>query len=211
LQNPNAIAYLMLAIWPCVAYILYTRLDPARALIWTILAGYLILPPVASINLPVVPDLDKYSIPSLLCAGFAVFLLKDRIPVLPDSWIGRGLMLTFVVSPFATVLTNPEPIPIVAQDLPGLRIYDSVAGVTNQAIALLPFFLARRYLATPEAMKALLVALVIAGLAYSFPMLIEMRLSPQINIWVTFSRPSGLAGIARSSFCRMASGSRSLR
>ena len=34
----------MLLIWPLVAWQLYRRLDPARALIWTILAGYLILP-----------------------------------------------------------------------------------------------------------------------------------------------------------------------
>ncbi len=184
MADPNAFAYLMLGLWPLVAYGLFTRLDPARALIWTLLAGYLVLPPVASFNLPVVPDLDKYSIPSLAALALAVVLLKDRIPVLPDNWMGRGFLVMFVVSPFATVLTNPDPVPIVAGDLPGLRIYDSVAAVTNQAIALLPFFLARRYLATPAAMRALMLALIAAGLAYSLPMLLESRLSPQINVWV---------------------------
>ena len=33
-------------------------------------------------------------------------------------------------------------------------------------------------------MRAILVALVLSGLAYSVPMLIEMRLSPQMNVWV---------------------------
>ncbi|MDZ4094484.1 MAG: hypothetical protein U1D35_06190, partial [Paracoccaceae bacterium] len=61
---------------------------------------------------------------------------------------------------------------------------DSVAAVANQGIVLLPFFLARRYLASAEALRAIVVALVLAGLAYSIPMLIEIRLSPQMNSWV---------------------------
>jgi hypothetical protein len=174
----------MLGLWPVVAYVLYTRLDPARALIWTLLAGYLLLPSLTAFNLPAVPDLDKYSIPSLMALALALFLLKDRIRVLPDNWLGRAFMVMFVISPFATVLGNPEPIPIVAGDVPGLVLYDSVAAVSNQAIALLPFFLARRYLATPEALQAVMLALIAAGLAYSLPMLVEARLSPQINVWV---------------------------
>jgi hypothetical protein len=65
-----------------------------------------------------------------------------------------------------------------------MRIYDSFAAVTYQAIALLPFFLARRYLTGPAGMKAILTALVAAGLAYSIPMLIEAALSPRMNVWV---------------------------
>lgn len=42
----------MLLIWPLVARQFDVRMDPARALIWTLLAGYLILPPVLAINLP---------------------------------------------------------------------------------------------------------------------------------------------------------------
>ena len=48
---PNAIAYLMLAIWPVVTVALFRQLDPRKALIWTILAGYLLLPPAVAINL----------------------------------------------------------------------------------------------------------------------------------------------------------------
>jgi hypothetical protein len=184
LASPNAFAYLMLAVWPVVTYVLYTRVDPARALIWTVLAGYLILPPIATFNLPVVPDMDKYSIPSLMALVMAVFVLKDRVTVLPDAWLGRVLIGLFVLSPFATVLTNRDMIPTPVGILPGQTIYDSVAAVTNQAIALLPFFLARKYLATPAAMQGIVIALVAAGLVYSVPMLIEARLSPQMNVWI---------------------------
>jgi hypothetical protein len=182
--SPNAFAYLMLAVWPVVTYVMYTRVDAARALIWTVLAGYLILPPIVNFNLPVVPDMDKYSIPSLMALLMAIFVLKDRVAVLPEAWVGRVLIGLFVLSPFATVLANRDAIPIQAGDLPGQTIYDSVAAVANQGIALLPFFLARKYLATPGAMQAIVLALIAAGLVYSVPMLVESRLSPQINVWV---------------------------
>ncbi|PTX47903.1 hypothetical protein IQ03_03072 [Gemmobacter caeni] len=175
----------MLLIWPLVVAVLWRRLPPDRALIWSILGAYLILPPVIALDLPVVPDLGKDSIPPLMAAVMVLFVRRETIPILPDSWIGRGLLVIFVLSPFATVLTNGEPLPKGAGEMiQGMRIYDSAAAVINQGIAVLPYFLARRYLGTPEAMRAILAALVAAGLAYSVPMLIETRLSPQMNVWV---------------------------
>jgi len=182
--TPNAFAYLMICLWPVVAWQLWSRLDPARALVWTILGGYLILPPLTAINLPTVPDLNKESIPNLVSLAFVLLVLRDRVEVDPGNWGGRLLIGLFVLSPFATVLTNPDPIPIEAGDIQGLFLYDSVAAVASQAIALIPFFLARRYLGDPAAMRAVLVALVLAGLVYSVPMFIETRMSPQMNVWV---------------------------
>jgi hypothetical protein len=182
--QPNLIAYLVLLAWPFVAWQLYRRLDPARALIWTILAGYLILPPATKIDFPVVPDFDKDTLPALTALALSLFLLRDRVSLLPSSITGRILILLFILSPFVTVLANTDPIRIRAGDISGMRIYDSVAAVANHIIYALPLFLGRRYLATPQAARALLMALVAAGLAYSLPMLIESRLSPQMNVWV---------------------------
>lgn len=181
---PSPFAFLMLLVWPFVALVLFRRLPPAQALIWTVLGGYLALPPLVAINLPVVPDLDKSSIPNLSAFVLALFLLKDRVSMLPEGALGKLLILCFVLGPFATVLTNDDPIRLAVGALPAMRIYDSVAAVVNQGIALLPFFLARRYLASAEALRALAVALLVAGLIYSIPMLIEVRLSPQMNVWI---------------------------
>ena len=172
----------MLMIWPLVAWVLYSRLPPDKALIWTILGGYMVLPTLVVFNLPVVPDLTKDSVPALAAAAIVVFRLRDRISVLPKSTIGKMLICLFVLSPFATVLTNGDTIYNAKAALPALRIYDSVATIATQGIALLPFFLARRYLATPEAMRTIVMALVAAGLAYSLPIMIESRLSPILNL-----------------------------
>lgn len=174
----------MLMLWPFVSVQLFRRFTPDVALVWTVLGGYLLLPPLVALNLPLVPDLNKESIPNLTAAAIVLFALRERISILPASPLGKMLILLFVLSPFATVLTNGDPVDRAHHMLPGMRIYDSVAAVTNQAIALLPFFLARRYLAEPRSMRVTLVALVLAGLAYSIPMLIEVRLSPQLNVWI---------------------------
>ncbi len=174
----------MLIIWPMVCWQLWRRLDPARALIWTILGGYLIMPPMTALDFPLIPDLDKIAIPNLMALICAVWLLKDKITFLPAGAVGKGLILLFVLAPFATVLTNGDPLEFQQRTIQGMRFYDSVAAVANQAIALLPFFLGRRYLGTPAGTRAVLVALVAAGLAYSVPMLIEARFSPQMNVWV---------------------------
>ncbi len=184
MADPNIFAYVMLLAWPLVAWVLYTQLDPARALIWTLLAGYLLLPPVVTIDFPVVPDLRKETIPNLMAMLLSVYLLRDRVPVLTEGMVGRVLIGLFLLSPFATVLTNTDPLYAGASIVPGMRIYDSVAAMANQAIFLMPFFLGRRYLGTPQAMQALLAAFVAGGLAYSIPMLIEVRFSPQINVWI---------------------------
>lgn len=174
----------MLAVWPVVVVVLFRRLPPDRALIWTILGAYLILPPVVALDLPVVPDLGKNSIPPLVALFVALFIRRDRISILPDGLLGKLLIGIFILSPFATVMTNAEPVPAGPVMIQGLRLYDSISLVINQAIAVLPYFLARRYLATPDAMRNMLLALMAGGLAYSVPMLIEIRMSPQMNVWV---------------------------
>jgi hypothetical protein len=182
--SPNIIAYLMLFIWPLVCWQLWLKMDKQRALIWTILGGYLIMPPLTVINLPVLPDLDKNSIPNLMALYCAIYIGKESIKILPDAMLGKILIVLYAIAPFATVLTNGDPLIFQVAQVQGMKIYDSFAAVSSQLIALIPFFLARKYLGTPEGLRTMLMVLITAGLAYSLPMLIESRFSPQMNVWV---------------------------
>ncbi|MFV0491839.1 MAG: hypothetical protein ACK5M4_08470 [Pseudorhodobacter sp.] len=181
---PNALAYLMLLVWPFIALALFNRLPREKALIWSILGAYMLLPPVANFNLPGIPDIDKFTLASICALVLTLFVLGERPGFLPTGIVGRILVVLFVVSPFATTLTNPESISMFAAYVPALRLYDSIAYISYQAIALIPFFLGRHILSKPEGPKALVQVLVTAGLVYSIPMMIEVRLSPQINVWV---------------------------
>ncbi|MCC7321177.1 MAG: hypothetical protein IT542_09400 [Rubellimicrobium sp.] len=182
---PNLVALAALLLWPVVTAVLFRRLGPGRALIVALIAGYLLLPPPpAAINLPLLPSFDKDHIPALSALAAAVALYRPGIALLPQGWLARGLVVLFVFSPVATVLTNPEPMvhgPVV---LPGLNWREAVAMVILQAATVTPFLLARHFLNREEDHRDLVGAFMIAGLVYSLPILIEVRLSPQINTWV---------------------------
>ena len=107
---PNAIAYLMLLIWPAVCLVLFRTLKVERALIWSILGGYLVLPPLAEFNLPLVPGLDKVSIPNLSVLAILVFGTRYKLRPWPESRIARMLVVGLVLCAIPTVLTNREPI-----------------------------------------------------------------------------------------------------
>jgi hypothetical protein len=182
---PNSLAYIALLLWPVVVVVLFRRLPLERALIWSILGGYLILPPVAAIDLPAVPALDKMSIPALSAWLVVRFMLRLPVPLIPESWAGRVLLAVFVLTPFGTIVTNPEWIPVPqSAPLPGLRLYDAISIIAFQMFVILTYALARSLLATAAALREILIALVVAGLVYTLPMLLEIRLSPQINVWV---------------------------
>ena len=183
---PNSFAYFMLLLWPVVMIGLFRKMPAKRALIWSLLGAYLFLPPApAAFDFPLLPPFNKTSIPSLMAFLICLTMYGTRMLTLPKSMVGRVLIMMFVLGPIVTALTNSEPIVFRgAEGLPGLRITDAIALAINQTLLLVPFLLARQLLASPEAHKELLMALLIGGLIYSIPMLIEVRLSPQVNVWV---------------------------
>ncbi len=182
---PNIIASLALLVWPVVIYLFFKYLPPSKALIWTILGAYLLLPPLpAAFDFPLLPPLNKETLPNLIAFLIFVFVLGRKQDILPKSRIALFLIAVFVFTPVATVLTNLDPIVFIAAGLPGLRWTDAIAMSINQAILLLGYLMARSLLATADAHRDLVVALFMAGLVYSLPMLVEIRLSPQLNLWI---------------------------
>jgi len=192
---PNTFAYLMLLIWPAVCAVLFRRLGVERAIVWSILGGYLLLPPRAVFDLPLVPDFDKTSIPNLCALVFCLLIARRRVPVWPRTRLVQVLLLVFLGGAIPTVLTNADPIPFhsiqsaepvsfVTHSLPGLRLIDVLSVLSSQAITLVPFILGWAFLSSRTGLRELLLALVAGGLVYSVPALMEVRLSPQINTWV---------------------------
>ncbi|MGJ8625641.1 MAG: hypothetical protein ACSHXB_01670 [Sulfitobacter sp.] len=192
---PNSIAYLMLLLWPFVTLVLFRTQKLERALIWSILGGYLFLPPLAEFNLPLVPAMDKVSIPNLSVLLVLAFGMKEKLNFIPSSRAALWLIIGLVLSAIPTVLTNgdpivfqimgnAEPIMFMTDQLPGQSIRDVGSVLIAQMLTLVPFLLARQFLASEQGLKEILLALMVGGLIYSVPSLIEIRLSPQINVWV---------------------------
>jgi hypothetical protein len=203
----NSFADIVLYSWPIVVYILFQRLPLRDALAWSIVAGYLLLPTRTGFNLPVLPTVDKNLVPALM-AGVMCYLVTRqakaaqaiaqragsggvarKLPVAPPisfepvrgQWLFWGLMILLFVPPFFTALTNAEPIIQGARYISGLSLYDALSMNSEILFSLIPFFLARRFLASDEAHRVLLKVVVIAALGYSLLALYEVRMSPQLN------------------------------
>lgn len=181
----NLLAAFALIAWPFVGYAMFRMMPVGRALIANVLISYLFLPPVpAGFDPPLFPALTKDSIPNIVVVLACMTLARERIEWLPTNIVARVLVMMFVLSPVLTVMTNTEPVFYGLAGLPGLRFVEAIAICIQQALFLAPMMLARHFLAHEESQRDIMIALVLAGLAYSIPTLIEVRLSPQLNNWI---------------------------
>lgn len=181
----NSLALLMLLVWPVVTAVLFARLDYRRAAIWTLLAGYLLLPPVSGIKIPMVPYLQKDQIASL-CALVGMVMLRQSAPmpwIRMEAWVKMLLGLA-VVGVFATVATNPEPLIEGVTFRPGLGVRDAINALFYTLLELAPFVIGYMLLSSTDSIRLFMQALILATLGYSILMLIEIRMSPQLNVWI---------------------------
>jgi len=184
----------MLAVWPVVCLVLFRTQKVERALIWSIMGGYLFLPPLTEFDLPLVPSMDKVSIPNLSVLLIMVFAMREKVRLVPDSRAALLLVVGLILCAVPTVLTNTDPIifqvlsgadPIVFEvdALPGQSLRDVGSVLIAQVLTVVPFLLARQFLSSEDGLREILLALMVGTLIYSIPSLIEIRLSPQMNVW----------------------------
>lgn len=192
--TPNYLAYAALLLWPIVALCLFATKPVSQALLWTILGGYLILPVGTELKLPGVPAFDKNSIPALV-ALFGCWIFA-RSPSVPTKRIGSAevLLAALLVGPFITSEFNPDALLVGgiygSFVLPGVGHYEALSASVAQLIVLIPFMLGRRYLGNLRDRGVVFSILTLAGLAYTLPMLVEVRLSPQLHTWIYGYFPS---------------------
>jgi len=177
-------AYIALLLWPAAALYLYSTRPVGQATIWTILGGYLLLPPGAQIKFEMVPAFGKESIPNL-SALIGCMLCARRMPKFFRGFgLAEVLILSILIVPLITSLLNGDTIRIGQTVLPGVGTYDAGSAMIAEFIFILPFFLARDFLRSADDNADLLRVMAIAGLAYSLPILFEVRMSPQLQFWI---------------------------
>lgn len=173
--------------WPLVGLVLFHRLERRLAILVTLVAGFLLLPENTALDLPALPALDKHSVPALTVL-LGLWMTSGRTGtgeglagLLPKSRLVLVLLAAAVVGAFMTVVTNGDTLVYGPTVLRGLRLYDAFSSVLSTIMMLLPFLIARKYLSGPDSHILILKVLCIAGLAYSFLALYEIRMSPQLN------------------------------
>ena len=175
---------------PLAVLLLFRLFPPRAALVWTLLLGYLFLPTKVGFNLPMLPRLDKDTVPALAALACLIYLgprlSQDPAGAPQPGWVPRDrliriFILALLAGTFLTVLTNRDALVYGSTRLPGLKPYDGLSSILSTLMMLLPMLLARKYLASVASQKLILFGLCIAGLIYTLPIIYELVMSPQLN------------------------------
>lgn len=178
---PNFFAYVMLITWPLVARKILSKLDFQTGVILCYLIPYLILPVKVKIDLPLIPALDKTTIPSLsifLC----LLLRRQRIKLFPKNKIMFLVIVALLLSPAITIATNSDQLFYSSTIISGMGFKDLISlTLKNLSLYIIPLMIGYTFLHSDESHKKLIQMIAISGLIYSIPTLWEIRMSPQLH------------------------------
>lgn len=173
----------MLWLWPLCCLILFAAQPPRVALLWSVLGGFLLLPSATFVKIPGTPDLNKSAMIAIgLVLGGGLIARRTTRP--GDSRLYLALAAVFLLSPLATALQNPDPIVGPGLYITGMKLYDGFSQMASYIFMIVPFWMARRLLADEEGHRLVVTAVLFAMLAYSLPILFEIRFSPQLHTWI---------------------------
>ena len=166
-------AFVVIALlgWPVLVTVLYLIAPDRRTVAFGIVGGWLLLPP-SSLVFSGLPDYSKISASVIGILGATVLLAPERLLRLRPGWIDLP-MAVWCLLPFATYASN------------GLLLYSAMSDALEQSIFWgAPYLIGRLYFEKLEDLRYFARAIVIGGLAYVPPCLIEIRLSPQLQAMV---------------------------
>lgn len=173
---------------PLLILAAFRKYPIAQALVVTLIAGFLLLPTQTELDLPLLPSLNKDTIPALMALVIALILarrnsaaLSDLPNLVPRGILPRLLIVMLMGGAFMTIYTNQDTLIYGDRVFVGLRTYDGFSAVLSALMMLIPFVLAYKFLAAPNHQRLLLGGLVLAAVLYSLPILFELRMSPQLN------------------------------
>lgn len=182
-----------LCIWPLIAMWIVKKWGRVQGVIYAVLVGALTLPEAYEVNLPGLPPFDKET-SIILGALLGLWLTRPKATdgkdaskdSVGDSTLYKMMMALaalYLVSSAITVFANTEPLRFATRRIQGLGMRDLITMTWQCLLFLVPFFIAQRHLSGPKQQVELLKAFVVAGLIYSFLVLFEARMSPQLHRW----------------------------
>lgn len=179
------VASLALLLVVPASILLFSRLKPARAVLVLMIGGVLFLPEKVGFDAPLIPPMDKASIPTL-CMLVGMLITARR--QMKEAKVGRGidlLVIVMMVGSAGTVFTNPDTLHYGPAVLPGMTKSDLISDWISTPLHVgAPFLLGRVFFRSAGDAKDLLLALAIAGVLYAPFVVIELRFSPQFNNWI---------------------------
>jgi hypothetical protein len=163
--------------------VLFNKLSLNKAIIWSMLGGYMLLPSGLELDAAVLPPLDKMSITALGVLALC-WVHGSRAPRPHPSYVLLLFAVILVVCPILTSFTNSYELQTARGSIPGFYPLTGLKFAGRHLLLLVPMYIGFRYLSTDDARAALLTAIPTAMLFYSIPMLFEIRMSPQLHRWI---------------------------
>lgn len=185
------IAQAALLVWPLVTLGLFLMLPVQRAIIWSLVGGHLLLPVGVQFDFPGVPTLDKTTIPNVAAFLMALALARRGEFKWPRIPLVNLLMALYVLGPILTAVTNFDPIVIGTIYLPPMTFYTALSIGAGHFLLLLPFILGIGLLRDDKSHREMLVIFVVAALAYSLPILVEVVKGPFLQARIYHVSPDG--------------------
>ena len=167
---------IVLVIFLVVGASSFAWMDGRRALLWSMLGGWLFLPHFdGQFKFPVLNSKQAVVGAALLLGS--VLFDSGRWRTFRPKWLDLP-MAVFCLGPFLTAIHND------------LGPYEATAATLQSAMAWgAPYLLGRIYLGRGEAVRETAAALIIAALVYAPLCLWEVRMSPQLHSTIYGFRP----------------------
>jgi hypothetical protein len=185
---PNAFAYLVFFGWPVVVLWLLFSYPTKKAIFIAITSAVLLLPTAFTIDPPLLPPLDKETITGLSLIVL-LFLMRKKFIIFQPGLITK-LYIVYFIAMVITIELNTVPIITAKKYLPGLTHYDAFSYIVRTILNTMPFFLGRFFSTNVKDIEGYFKILVVMALIYSIPMLIELKISPQLHYMVYGIQPT---------------------
>lgn len=190
-------AFLALLLWIPVCFVFFGTMKPLKAAQLSLILGIVLLPERVNFDLPALPPFDKQAFACFGCYLGALMFARDKLNRAKYLRGAEAFFLIVVIGNVGTALTNADPVIIGGGmnwggltrseeiTLQGLTYYDIPSLTVRDCVGiLLPFHLGRALVRTRD--EAVMLSSVIAGtmVALLGPMMLELRISPQLHKWV---------------------------
>lgn len=200
-MNPSPLAYLALLVWAPIVVVMFARLRPLTAASLSFMGGILLLPFRIEFDFRGLPPINGGSITAFGALVGALLFAPGR---LRRRGLGRPppdrLLAVFLLAALATAAANGDPLDYGFTRLQGMSMYDGVAVAFNGFTSLaVPFLLGRLLVRRPSDLPGVFVAVIVVMLAYSIPTLWEIRMSPQLHLYIYGYRGSPFVQTVRGS------------
>lgn len=185
MHQTSTIAQAALLLYVPIAVLLFQTMDRVRATAIALLGGTLFLPERIEFDLPAIPPLDKHSISCLMVFIMLKVGRKDQVPG-RGSWFVPLMIVIAAVGAIGTTMTNRDTLvlsEVVVKQ--GLTSRDLISMLSRSLLFMvLPFWIGKTVFNTRANVTQLLKITTWFGVVYALLMLVEIRLSPQLNVWV---------------------------